>query len=119
MYIVFAVTANVFAIFSAVIVFVAVAFATVSVPANVAVITELPVPFTAFNVAPFVPEHVITLVVPDVNTTAVLAVPPSPVTLASAVVSELYANLSDVGFVNSTVLVYFFTVIVTSTVFSL
>ena len=47
------------------------------------------------------------------------AVPPSPVIEASAVVVALYANLSVVGFVNANVLVYFSTVIVTSTVFAL
>ena len=108
----------VFSAFCVVIVFVALASFTVVVLSNVAVITELPVPFTAFNVAPFVPEHVITFVVPELNFTAVFAVPPSPAIEASVVVSVLYVSLSDVGFVNVNVLVYFSTVNVTSTLFA-
>ena len=102
--------------FAAVIVFVTFASFTVVVLDKVAVITELPVPFTAFNVALFVPfaVAVITVVVPDVIVTAP-CVPPFPVILIYASVVWLYVNVALVGFVKEIVLVYFCTVIVNVT----
>ena len=84
------VTVIVASAFTAFTVTVAVAAFTVVLPALLAVITLVPLPATAFIVAPFVPLHVNTLVVPLVNVIGVPGVPPLPAFVADAVTVLLY-----------------------------
>ena len=100
--------AIVFSAFAAVIVIVFVAALTVDVLAILAVITELPVPFSAFIV---VPSTLITSGVPLVYV-IVPFVPPFVAGVAVTVVVFPYTNVVFVGAVNVNAFVYFCTVTV-------
>ena len=101
--------------FAVVIVIVFVACATVVVLAIVAVITLLPELFSAVIVVPLID----TFAAVPLEYVILPGVPPLPLAVAVTVAVFLYASVVFVGDVKLNVLVFFFTGIVTSTLFAL